>query len=208
MRGKFIAFEGPDGSGKSTVLEKVKEYLDEHKVDYISTREPGGTPIGEKIRDILLHFDTDDMNDRTEVLLFAAARAQSVEERVKVNLDQGKLVISDRYVLSSMAYQGYARGNGVENVRMINDYATDHLQPDYTFFLDVDPITVLKRKKASVNPDRLESETNDFHQRVYDGYKSLIKGDRFIVIDASQEVEKVIEDTINKLKVILEEKWN
>lgn len=207
MRGKFIAFEGSDGSGKSTVLSKVKEYLDKANIDYIITREPGGTPIGEEIRNILLHFDTDSMNARAEALLFAAARVQSVEEKIKPNLKAGKLVISDRYVLSSLAYQGYARGLGVEEVRYINDFATDELKPDYTFFLDVDPITVLKRKKKAVDPDRLESETNLFHEKVYEGYKSLL-GDDYIVIDASQPVEKVIENTINKLKEILEERWN
>lgn len=206
MRGKFIAFEGPDGSGKSTVLEKVKEYLDKNNIDYVFTREPGGTPIGEKIRDILLHFDTDDMDDKTEVLLFAAARAQNVEENIKKALDDNRLVISDRFVLSSIAYQGYARGIGVDEVRQINDFATSHLKPDYTFFLDVDPITVLKRKKKSVNPDRLEKETNTFHERVYEGYKSLIDEgkDEYIIIDASLPVEDVINNTIEELKKILE----
>ena len=206
MRGKFLAFEGPDGSGKSTVLEKVKEYLDKNNIDYVFTREPGGTPIGEKIRDILLHFDTDDMDDKTEVLLFAAARAQNVEENIKKALDDNRLVISDRFVLSSIAYQGYARGIGVDEVRQINDFATSHLKPDYTFFLDVDPITVLKRKKKSVNPDRLEKETNTFHERVYEGYKSLIDEgkDEYIIIDASLPVEDVINNTIEELKKILE----
>lgn len=207
MKGKFIAFEGPDGSGKSTVLENVKKYLDEKKVDYIITREPGGTPIGEKIRDILLHFETDSMNDRTEALLFAAARAQSVEEKIKKSLDAGKLVISDRYVLSSLAYQGYARNIGVENVRMINEFAIDGLMPKYTFFLDVDPVTVLKRKKESFKADRLESETNLFHEKVYEGYKKLIDSDdEYIIIDASKPLDEVIQDTLNNLKKILEEK--
>lgn len=205
MRGKFIAFEGPDGSGKSTVLEKVKEYLDNNHVDYVFTREPGGTPIGEKIRDILLHFDTDDMDDKTEVLLFAAARAQNVEENIKKALDENRLVISDRFVLSSIAYQGYARGIGVDEVKQINDFATSKLKPDYTFFLDVDPITVLKRKKQSVNPDRMEKETNIFHEKVYKGYKFLIDGDEYIIIDASLPVEDVIKNTLEELKKILED---
>lgn len=205
MIGKFIAFEGPDGSGKSTVLEKVKEYLDNNHVDYVFTREPGGTPIGEKIRNILLHFDTDDMDDKTEVLLFAAARAQNVEENIKKALDENRLVISDRFVLSSIAYQGYARGIGVEEVKQINDFATSKLKPDYTFFLDVDPITVLKRKKQSVNPDRMEKETNIFHEKVYEGYKSLIDGDEYIIIDASLPVEDVIKNTLEELKKILED---
>lgn len=208
MNGKFIVFEGSDGSGKSTVLERVKSYLDQKNIDYVLTREPGGTSIGEQIREILLNVDSHKMNDRTEVLLFAAARAQSVEEKVKPNIEAGKLVISDRYVLSSLAYQGYARQVGVDQVKAINDFATDSLKPDYTFFLDVDPITVLNRKKASEDPDRLEKETNLFHERVYEGYKQLMDDESFIVIDASKTVDEVVNNVIKKLDEILEEKWN
>lgn len=209
MRGKFIAFEGSDGSGKSTVLEKVKEYLDNNNVKYIVTREPGGTKIGEQIREILINNDNSEMDDKTEALLFAAARAQSVEEKLKVELEKNDLVISDRYILSSLAYQGYARNLGIEAVRSINDFATGKLNPDYTFFLDVDPITVLERKRQAVESDRLEEEGNIFHQKVYDGYKYLIQDDKsIIVIDASKTVEEVAKDTIENLKKILEEKWN
>lgn len=207
MRGKFIAFEGSDGSGKSTVLEKVKEYLDNNNVKYIVTREPGGTKIGEQIREILINNDNSEMDDKTEALLFAAARAQSVEEKLKVELEKNDLVISDRYILSSLAYQGYARNLGIEAVRSINDFATGKLNPDYTFFLDVDPITVLERKRQAVESDRLEEEGNIFHQKVYDGYKYLIQDDKsIIVIDASKTVEEVAKDTIENLKKILEEK--
>lgn len=206
MRGKFIVFEGSDGSGKSSVLEKVSQYLDETGIDYLITREPGGTNIGEEVRKILLHSkDEDKFNDRTEALLFAAARSQSVEEVLKPALKTKDLVISDRYVMSSLAYQGYARNLGVNEVKMINDFATDNLKPDYTFFLDVDPITVLNRKRQKVEADRLEREGNDFHNRVYEGYKSLLNDENVIVIDARQSLEKVIQDTIEKLKEILED---
>lgn len=209
MKGKFIAFEGSDGSGKSTVLAKVKEYLDENNVSYIITREPGGTKIGEQIRDILMSNENTEMDDKTEALLFAAARAQSVEEKLKKELENKDLVISDRYVLSSLAYQGYARGLGVDGVRSINEFATNSLKPNYTFFLDVDPITVLERKKSQVESDRLEEESNNFHQKVYDGYQELLKDEEnVILIDASQTVEEVVEETINNIKKILEEKWN
>lgn len=209
MKGKFIAFEGSDGSGKSTVLEKVKEYLDENNISYIITREPGGTKIGEQIRDILMNNENTEMDDKTEALLFAAARAQSVEEKLKKELETRDLVISDRYVLSSLAYQGFARGLGVDGVRSINEFATSSLKPDYTFFLDVDPITVLERKKSQVEADRLEEESNNFHQKVYDGYQELLKDEEnVILIDASQTVEEVVEETINNIKKILEEKWN
>lgn len=209
MKGKFIAFEGSDGSGKSTVLEKVKEYLDENNISYIITREPGGTKIGEQIRDILMNNENTEMEDKTEALLFAAARAQSVEEKLKKELETRDLVISDRYVLSSLAYQGFARGLGVDGVRSINEFATSSLKPDYTFFLDVDPITVLERKKSQVEADRLEEESNNFHQKVYDGYQELLKDEQnVILIDASQTVEEVVEETINNIKKILEEKWN
>lgn len=209
MRGKFIAFEGSDGSGKSTVLSKVREYLEENNISYIITREPGGTKIGEQIRDILINNDNTEMDDKTEALLFAAARAQSVEEKLKKELEQKELVISDRYVLSSLAYQGYARGLGVEGVRSINDFATSKLKPDYTFFLDVDPITVLERKKSQVEADRLEEEGNNFHEKVYIGYKKLIENEKnLIVIDASKPIEEVVEQTIKNIKKILEEKWN
>lgn len=209
MKGKFIVFEGSDGSGKSTVLSKIKDYLEKNNISYIITREPGGTKIGEQIRDILINNENTEMDDRTEALLFAASRAQSVEEKLKKELESKQLVISDRHVLSSLAYQGYARGLGVEEVRSINAFATNKLKPDYTFFLDVDPITVLERKKSQAEADRLEEEGNNFHEKVYIGYKKLIKNEKnLIVIDASKPIEEVVQQIIKKLKNILEEKWN
>lgn len=207
MKGKFIVFEGSDGSGKTTVLENVKKYLDKNNIKYIVTREPGGTMIGEDIREILLKNHQDyDMNDRTEALLFAAARAQSVEEVLKPALEKNDLVISDRYVLSSLAYQGFARGLGIEEVKKINDFATDNLVPDYTFFLDVDPIKVLERKKNIVEADRLEQEENEYHKKVYDGYKNIIKNEKnCIIVDASKSIEEVVNDTLNEIKKILED---
>ncbi|MDO4778043.1 MAG: dTMP kinase [Tissierellia bacterium] len=206
MSGKFVVFEGSDGSGKTTILNNVKKYLDESNIEYILTREPGGTKIGEKIRDILLNNKNKEMDYRTEALLFAAARAQSVEEVLRPALNQGKLVISDRYVLSSIAYQGYARELSIDGVKGINDFAIDGLKPDWTIFFDVDPIKVLDRKKAATKADRLEEEGNNYHSKVYEGYKKMIEEyQNVIVIDASRSIEEVTNETIIALNKIIGE---
>ncbi len=204
MPGKFIVFEGSDGSGKTTILNEVKKFLDDLGIKYILTREPGGTKIGEAIREILLGKENGEMHPRTEALLFAAARAQSVEEKLIPALNEGLLVISDRYVMSSIAYQAYARGLDVDSIVSINNFATNLLKPDATFFLDVDPIKVLERKKGQVEADRMEREANDYHERVYRGYKELVaKDDGVIIIDASGSVQEVAAETIEKLRNIL-----
>lgn len=206
MSGKFVVFEGTDGSGKTTILNNVKKYLDESNIEYILTREPGGTKIGEKIRDILLNNKNKEMDYRTEALLFAAARAQSVEEVLRPALNKGKLVISDRYVLSSIAYQGYARELNIDGVKGINDFAIDGLKPDWTIFFDVDPIKVLDRKKAATKADRLEEEGNNYHSKVYEGYKKMIEEyQNVIVIDASRSIEEVTNETIIALNKIIGE---
>lgn len=205
MIGKFIAFEGPDGSGKSTILNNVEKFLIENNIDFIITREPGGTKISEEIREILLSNDNSEMSARTEALLYSASRAQHVDELIIPNLQKGKLVISDRYVLSSLAYQGFGRELGYDRVKEINDFATDNLSPDYTFFFNVDPITVLKRKRNNFVTDRLENESNSYHNMVYNGYQEILKRnkDNLIIIDASKSIEDVTEQTISKLKTIL-----
>lgn len=206
MSGKFVVFEGTDGSGKTTILNNVKKYLDESNIEHILTREPGGTKIGEKIRDILLNNKNKEMDYRTEALLFAAARAQSVEEVLRPALNKGKLVISDRYVLSSIAYQGYARELNIDGVKGINDFAIDGLKPDWTIFFDVDPIKVLDRKKAATKADRLEEEGNNYHSKVYEGYKKMIEEyQNVIVIDASRSIEEVTNETIIALNKIIGE---
>lgn len=205
MIGKFIAFEGPDGSGKSTILNNVEKFLIENNIDFIITREPGGTKISEEIREILLSNDNSEMSARTEALLYSASRAQHVDELIIPNLQKGKLVLSDRYVLSSLAYQGFGRELGYDRVKEINDFATDNLSPDYTFFFNVDPITVLKRKRNNFVTDRLENESNSYHNMVYNGYQEILKRnkDNLIIIDASKSIEDVTEQTISKLKTIL-----
>lgn len=205
MIGKFIAFEGSDGSGKTTILNNVEKFLTENNIDFIITREPGGTKISEEIREILLSNDNSEMSARTEALLYSASRAQHVDELILPNLQKGKLVISDRYVLSSLAYQGFGRELGYDSVKEINDFATDNLSPDYTFFFNVDPITVLKRKRNNFVTDRLENESNSYHNKVYNGYQEILKRnkDNLIIIDASKSIEEVTEQTISKLKTIL-----
>lgn len=205
MIGKFIAFEGSDGSGKTTILNNVEKFLIENNIDFIITREPGGTKISEEIREILLSNDNSEMSARTEALLYSASRAQHVDELILPNLQKGKLVISDRYVLSSLAYQGFGRELGYDSVKEINDFATDNLSPDYTFFFNVDPITVLKRKRNNFVTDRLENESNSYHNKVYNGYQEILKRnkDNLIIIDASKSIEEVTEQTISKLKIIL-----
>jgi len=203
MKGKFIVFEGSDGSGKTTILNNVKKYLNDNNIDYVLTREPGGTEISEEIRSILLSNDNKEMSYRTEALLYAASRAQHVDQIIKPAIEEGKLVISDRFVMSSLAYQAFGRRLGYDNIKMINDFAIDGVEPDFTIFLNVDPITVLERKKKEVIADRLENESESYHKRVYEGYQEMLKAkdESLKVIDASKSIEEV---TCETLKVLLE----
>ncbi len=205
MRGKFIVFEGSDGSGKTTILNNIKEYLDEHGYDYVLTREPGGTRIAEMVRDILLSNHDEEMSHRTEALLFAASRAQHVDQIIRPNLEKGKLVISDRFYMSSLAYQAYGRELGYDGVMSINEFAIDGIKPDYTIFFNVDPITVLNRKKKQVEADRLESEEDSYHKRVYEGYQKLLEreDDNLIIIDARKSIEEVTKASLDKLLEII-----
>lgn len=193
-KGLFISIEGPDGSGKSTQLKNIIKYFQYKEVELVFTREPGGTKIGEKIRSIILDRDNMEMTDMTEALLYAAARAQHVEEKIRPSLLQGKTVLCDRYVDSSIAYQGYGRNLG-EPVELINDYAIAGLKPDVTIFLALDPEVGRNRIKHD-DKDRLEIEKADFHQRVYDGYMRLAEEEpkRYRIIDASKDIESVKSD--------------
>ena len=159
-RGYFITFEGPDGAGKSTQIEYLKEYLEDRGLEYLFTREPGGTRISEKIRDMLLDKENCDLTARTEALLYAASRAQLVEDVIQPALNEGKIVVSDRYIDSSIAYQGFGRDLG-EKVTEINKFAVNDLEPDLTFLLMISPDDV-KARLDQQNLDRLESEDFDF----------------------------------------------
>lgn len=205
MSGIFITLEGPDGSGKSTIVKLLSKYLEEKKIDFIFTREPGGTPIGEDIRDIILNNKNIHMSPRTEALLYAASRSQHISEKIKPALEEGKVVICERFVLSSLAYQGVARGLGIEDVKSINDFAIEGVNPDLTLFFDVDPIYALNRKTNKKEGDRLEKEGLNFHKEVYDGYKELISmyPENIKVIDASKSVKETFEQVRKEIKNIL-----
>lgn len=191
----FITFEGPEGSGKTTVLNQINNLLSEN-YNVISTREPGGVSTGEEIRNILL--DGENIDIRTEALLFAASRREHLVEKVIPALKNNKVVLCDRYIDSSLAYQGYARGIGIEEVKKINEFAINGLYPDLTIYLDIDAEVgrerILKNQRSQ---NRLDKETLTFHQKVIEGYKTLIKTnpERFKVVDATQSIESVISDT-------------
>ena len=195
--GLFISFEGGDGSGKTTQFRSFAEYLRNRGFDVVTTREPGGTRISEKIREILLDPECTEMDDMTEALLFAASRAQHVEELIRPSVKAGKIVLCDRFVDSSIVYQGFGRGLG-DSVRAINEHAVRGLYPDVTFLLDISPEEGRKRNGNAGKNDRLEKQSIEYHAMVAEGYRKLAAAepDRFIVIDASAGIEKVAADII------------
>ena len=211
--GLFITFEGPDGCGKTSIINLLKEYYKNNE-KIIFTREPGGTKISEKIREIILSNDNSEMSARTEALLYSASRAQHIDELIKPNLEKGNVIISDRFVLSSLAYQGGGRELGVENVKKINDFAINGVNPDMVIFFYVDPLTTLKRKSLSDEADRLELSGDNFHSRVYNTYMELLeemKNEKFLKkVDATKSMMEVFEDVKNIIDEKLEEllwKW-
>ncbi len=202
-KGLFISVEGSDGSGKSTQLENIKKYYENKGVTILATREPGGTKISEKLRTILLDKANTEMSPVTEMMIYAASRAQLVEEVIKPALERGEVVICDRFIDSSIAYQGYGRGLG-DMVESVNLYAVGGVMPDLTIFLDLDPELGRQRVKSRYGQeqmDRLEQEKMDFHYRVYEGYKALAKAypDRIVSIDASRSIEEMRDDIYAKL---------
>lgn len=190
-KGYFISFEGVDGSGKSTQIIKLKNFFEEKGYQVVLTREPGGTDIGEKIRHIILDTANRSMTYMTEALLYAASRAQHVEEVIRPAVESGKIVICDRFVDSSIAYQGYGRQLG-DCVDVINRYAIEKYIPDITFLMKVKPGIGSDRIKDR-ELDRIELEAEEFHLRVYRGYEELEKNfpERIIGIDASQTIEEI-----------------
>lgn len=184
MKGFFIDFEGADGSGKSTQLHFLAEYLEERGLGVVHTREPGGCPVAEKIRALLLDNENGGMTDVCEAFLYAAARAEHVRQVIKPALSEGKIVLCDRYLLSSLAYQGYGRQLGAEAVRKINLPAVDGCLPDVTIFINIKPENAFKRMNEHKIHDRLELEDISFHERVYAGFSELAKGKDVISVDA------------------------
>lgn len=198
-KGLFITLEGPDGSGKSTVAKLLHEYIDGLGILNAFTREPGGTAIGEDIREILLDNDNYEMTSRTEALLYAAARAQHAEEKIQPLLDNDYIVLSDRYVLSSLAYQGHSRGLGIETIMEINEFAMGDTYPDLVLFFDVDPEIALSRKYINREGDRLENEGKEFHNKTYEGYEKAIEkySKNIVKIDANGTVEETLKNCID-----------
>ena len=199
-RGFFISFEGPDGAGKSTQIEFLKEYLEDRGLEYIFTREPGGTKISEKIREMLLDKENSDMTARTEALLYAASRAQLVEKVIEPALKEGKIVVSDRYIDSSIAYQGFGRDLGPK-VTEINKFAVNELEPDLTFLMMISPDDVKERLDQD-NLDRLESEDLEFKKKVLEGFESVAEEYRFRVrvIDATLSKEEIRDSIIKEVE--------
>jgi dTMP kinase len=191
----FITFEGGECSGKTTVIAEIVKMFDELNINYVSTREPGGVKIAEDIRGVILNVENVGMEPECEALLYAAARMEHLNKKVIPALKEGKVVLCDRYLDSSIAYQGVARGLGLDNILKINSFALDHL-PDLTIFIDVKPEVALKRLSLRDKTDRLDLETIDFHNKVYEGYHEALKlyPDRFIVIDGNQPLNDVVND--------------
>ena len=192
-RGAFLTVEGLDGSGKGTQIERLTDALDRWGFEVVHTREPGGTPIGEKIREILLDRENTGMTDVTEALLYAASRAQHVREKILPEVARGRVVLCDRYLDSSVAYQGGGRQLGIDEVLAINAPAVEGAMPDLTVYLDLDHRESLRRRCAASEPDRMEMEADSFHARVEDGYHQLIARDpdRFVVVDAGKTRDEI-----------------
>lgn len=207
-KGMFITFEGPDGSGKTTVSTAVTERLIKEGYQVQYTREPGGSDIAEQIRKVILDPKNTEMDARTEALLYAASRRQHLVEIVLPALEKGITIISDRFIDSSLAYQGCGRQIGIDEVYRINQFAVEGHMPDKTIFLNVSAETGLER--INVNRDyldRLDQESKDFHDRVYQGYQKVIDmyRDRMIILDASKKPEEVIEDAYHTVKGLLDD---
>ena len=199
MRGKFISFEGADGSGKTTQIEKIKKYLEEKGHDCILTREPGGSSLGNRIREILLHYDGE-VDSLCELLLYMADRAQHVKKVIIPALNEGKTVLCDRYTDSSVAYQGYARGLEIEKIMELNKIATDGLEPDVTIVFDVE--TEVAMQRVGETKDRLEQEGIEFHKKLRLGYLELAKRfpERIKVVNSNLPID----DVFKEVKAIIE----
>ena len=199
----FITLEGPEGSGKTTAVEAAVKALEEKGYQIVRTREPGGTPIAEQIRNVILDKANTNMDPRTEALLYAASRRQHLVEKVWPALKEGKIVICDRYLDSSLAYQGGARGLGVDNILNVNLFATENTFPDLTLLFDITPEEGLRRISANANREvnRLDLEKLDFHHKVRDTFLSLAKRypERFVIIDASKSKEEVANATLDAI---------
>ncbi|MEN2766746.1 dTMP kinase [Ornithinibacillus xuwenensis] len=201
MSGYFITFEGGEGAGKTSILHSLGKKLQDQGFDVVITREPGGIDIAEKIRNIILNPEHTAMDGRTEALLYAAARRQHLVEKVQPALEEGKIILCDRFIDSSLAYQGYARGLGIDEVFSINQFAIQNSMPDLTLLFDIEPRKGLERIAANKDRERnrLDLETIAFHEKVYEAYQILVKRfpERIQVINADQVFDDVEKDSLS-----------
>lgn len=203
-KGFFISFEGGEGAGKSSLIEDIKTFLLKKRSNLIFTREPGGTKFGEEIRNLLLKDRKEKVSAKAELCLFLASRAQHIQDVIMPALLDGKIVLCDRYNDSSIVYQGYARGLGIEEVISFSSYIIEKALPDLTLYLDIDPIIGLARVKSKL--DRIESEKISFHQKIREGFLLLAKKfpERIKVIDAKQSKEEVFKSAMNYILKFIE----
>lgn len=206
MQGKFISIEGPDGAGKSSVVEKLAHYIETHTAQsVVTTREPGGIRIAEKIRDVILDVEHTEMDAKTEALLYAAARRQHLVEKILPAIQLGKYVVCDRFVDSSLAYQGVGRGLNIEEVWSINQFAIESCLPDVTLLIDVPAeigIARIHQARGQRQFDRLDQEDLTFHQQVRQAFLNLAKDDpRFVIIDGTKSIDEVVSSCIEALKL-------
>lgn len=207
MKGLFIVMEGSDGSGKTTQINLLKEYLEEAGYECLITREPGGTVIGEEIRQLILNPEHKEMSPVTEMLLYAASRAQLVHEVIGPALEEGKIVISDRFVDSSIVYQGIARKLGISTVSAVNAPGIGIYRPDGIFFIDLSEAEGLRRKKEQKNLDRMEQEGIDFHHMVSEGYRKVLSGRPEVMkIDGGRSIDTIQKKIRNHVDELLKKK--
>ncbi|SFA49518.1 dTMP kinase [Parageobacillus thermantarcticus] len=210
MKGRFFSFEGPEGAGKTTMIAMVESFLREKGFDVLATREPGGVRIAEEIRSIILNPAHTEMDGRTEALLYAAARRQHLLEKIIPAVKAGKIVLCDRFVDSSLAYQGFARELGIDEILQINQFAIDGYFPTLTIYFDIDPKIGLERiqKNKQREMNRLDMESLSFHYKVREGYLKLAElfSDRIVTIDASKSVDEVFAMTIAAVMDRIEER--
>ena len=206
--GLFITMEGPDGAGKTTQIDLLRDYLSGKGYDIIVCREPGGTPISEAVRQVILNKDFTEMGNMTELLLYAAARAQLMEEVIRPALLEGKIVICDRFVESSAVYQGIGRNMGIDLVYQVNQFAIGDTVPDLTIMIDLNAEIGISRKKKQTELDRMEREALDFHERVVDGYRQLSQlfPERIYKVDGSRTIEEIHQNIVVQVNKKLHDK--